>query len=157
MYLIAGIDPGINGGIAILDRDGDLLGAYSMPTQPSHTGGLEVDCLDLKHLLDKIPRVYIEQVAAIKGSSPKSAFSFGRNFQAVLSVCQLCLVPYELVPPKVWQAGVLKGKYKGKQSTLALVARLYPKAGITEDGKADAVAIALWGRQNFFAPPLAAS
>ncbi len=149
MQYIAGIDPGIDGGVALLLDDGKLYEYCKMPTKPGHSKSLEVDVVALRNFLCRPARVYIELVGPIPKAKAKSSFSFGRNFQAVLDVCQLAGHSYELVPPKVWQE-IHKGRYKGKLSTLAMVNRLWPGLDITHDGQADSIGIALWGHRQFF-------
>lgn len=89
---VIGIDPGLKGGVVILDRNGALCEAIPMPSNE-----------DLAELSDWIHKengeVWIEDVWSIPGWGSKSSFGFGYH------IGQLHLIFYDcrLVQPKVWQ------------------------------------------------------
>lgn len=155
---VAGIDPGINGGIALLSRDGELFGHMAMPTRPGHGKSLEVNIRGVKDFLytwypGSPMRVFIELVTPVHGSSLKSCWSFARNFQCLITLCELEGLSFELVPPKVWQK-IHEGRYKGKATSIAMANQLFPSLNSQHDGICDAVCIAEWGRRNFSKNPV---
>jgi hypothetical protein len=138
-----GIDPGINGAIAVLTENHDLQ-TYKMPET-------EADILALlRELQPAIRLAMLEHVQAIPtpGVSTSAMFNFGAHFGALrmglLAVC----IPFETVRPAVWQRsmGCLSG---GKKNlTKSVAQQLFPTHKITH-GNADAALIAefLWRRE----------
>lgn len=145
---VAGIDPGAEGGITILSPNG-FIQSWPMPMEAGHGKAREVAVKTLKYILGTHPldMVFLEQVGPVKGARASSTWTFARNFQAPLDVLKLMGLSYDLVAPKVWQ-GILKGKYKGKSSTLAWAKRVYPDLPLEvldHDGMVDALAICYYG------------
>ena len=149
---IAGIDPGVNGAIAVLDS-----------TNPDSVALLDLNkatiynaCLWLEY--HQANTVWIEDVHSLFGMSAKSNFGFGRNFGIALAIAKVGTSdgPIHQVTPKIWQkfAGVTaKGKDIKKQ-VAEIATRLYPAANIYGkrggllDGRSDALMIAHYGLHN---------
>ena len=144
-----GIDPGINGAIAIMWESGsiDLL---KMPDESDMVDALR--CCEVDQ--DGVPcRVYLEQVSGYIGSpQPGGAmFKFGRSFGFILGVLAALEAEVHLVRPQAWQKGLpgvaaVKGPAK-KRAIKDEAARRYPKVKTTLQ-TADALMIADWGRNR---------
>lgn len=155
-----GVDPGKDGGIAVLEEDGQVLRLEVMPLI-----GSEYDLLAIRALLNRIaqgtiPRLTVEKSQPMPPSVPGGSVA---NFQR--GVCRgwewmavaLCL-PYELVAPRTWQAAMLAGLPAGDTKARSLLAcqRLFPgvsllrtaKCSKLHDGMADALLLAEWGRRK---------
>lgn len=145
--VICGIDPGKNGGAAII-ANGKVVAVASF------TDGV-VAAMRKVILLE--PDIYvIEKVGAQTKDGVKSAFSFGRALGQVEGVIGNGEKFY--VPPRTWQswAGVYGcGKGKGTKQKSYEIARFVvdeallkgPRGGI-KDGVCDAILIGFWYQEN---------
>jgi len=136
-----GIDPGINGGIAVIEN-----------------GQIEaVKCMDtIKDMADHIASLgctklfcIIEKVHAMPGNGVVSMFKFGMNYGQWLAILASHNIPYKEVPPQTWMKfyGALpKDRTKRKNHLKHLAQSLYPSIKITLK-TADAILIAHWCKQ----------
>ena len=167
--MFLGIDPGVNGGLVLIDSDGSILDKALMPYILLRSSK-EVDLQGLvrklqemvytNHLEGKlIDKVILEKVWAMPGNGAVSSFKFGYNF----GVCEMALVclglPYVLVNPRTWSKAMHEGLSKDidpKKRSLLAFQRLYPntdlrssdKAKKPHDGLIDALLIAEYGRRS---------
>lgn len=157
--VIIGIDPGLYGAVALLDEDGDILGVHPMPIHLGGTGKDEIDSAELDFLLGVSPiLVVIEKVGPVRGAAAQSTFTFGRVFEALITTCKINDYRYELVTPQDWKKGILNGTKKDKEAALAWCARRFPKEDLQgDDGKADALCLAEYGRRFLLGKPLDSS
>ena len=154
---IIGIDPGLSGGIVVL-QDGEIAQAVVMPTT-KRTRGREIDEQELRRLIVResgaLPRIYLERIHAAPVQGRKqgvaSMFSFGAGWGLVRGIlCGLC-IPYHLVRPQQWQRVTMAGEPKG--SEYLIVSRRWPgvdwraseRCRVPHGGIVDAALIALYG------------
>ena len=146
--LAAGIDPGLKGAVAILDRDCVHL-AEPLPVLHS-----EIDVGALAALLlDPRPElVVVERQQAMPKQGVASTFRIGRNYGLILGALQTLGLPVLEVRPQQWQAAVLHGQARGKEAAIAYVMKRFPCVDLRpgrcrrpHDGIADAVCIAAYG------------
>jgi len=142
---IIGIDPGANGGIAVLFEDGRSW-AWSMPEDSDLIGILR----DLSFCEDGVRvTAALELVGGYVGKhQPGSAmFRFGESFGFLRGVLQTLRIPTELVRPQEWQRGLpgVKGSEGPARKRLLRehAARLFPDLKVTL-ATADALLIARW-------------
>ena len=147
--LIAGVDPGANGAIAVLDS--------SNPDSVALLDLAKVTPFDAYQWLHKQQpnSVWIEDVHSLYGMSAKSNFGFGKNLGIVTAIAKIAIngQTVKTVTPKIWQKYVgvtVRGKAIKKQvaeiaNILYPVANLYGKRGGLLDGRADALMIAHYG------------
>ena len=150
MKNLIAIDPGANGGFALL-RHGEPAQAFPMPAT-------EGDILDLLRELADPPQdstALIEEVSGFVGRpQPGSAmFKFGRNFSFLIGVLQGDRVRIEFVRPARWQkpfalgtASKCESKTAWKNKLKAAAQRLYPNLKVTLN-TADALLILEFGRR----------
>ena len=149
---IAGIDPGANGAIAVLDSENpDSVALLDLKTVSIYTA--------TKWLYNKkVTHTWLENVHSLYGMSARSNFAFGRNFGIALAIAKLGTTdaPIQQVTPKVWQKYIgvtVKGKAI-KQEVAEIAQGLYPtaelygKRGGLLDGRSDALMIAHYGLHN---------
>jgi hypothetical protein len=149
---IAGIDPGTNGAIAVLDSE-----------NPD-----SVALLDLKKVsiyqaavwlhTQQVNAIWLESVHSLYGMSAKSNFGFGRNFGIAFAIAKMGTSDgrVQQVTPKVWQKYIgVTVKGKGiKQEVCNIAQGLYPNAllhgpkGGLLDGRSDALMIAYYGLKH---------
>ena len=168
--IYVGIDPGKNGGIAIID--GDTLTTYPTPLVGDEISGWAVrDILTGQREGAKLS-LAIEKVGAMPGQGVTSMFSFGFNTGLVTGIAQALAIPYITVRPQEWQkiaffgipvqfkaakSAAKSGKIeRAKQDPKAMAAiaakRLFPSASflaterskVPHDGMIDAALIAYW-------------
>ena len=159
--LIAGIDPGVNGAIAVLDSENPdsvaLLDLRKHSIITIHEWLVEE--------LDYHPSIFwIEDVHSMHGMSAKSNFGFGKNLGIVTAIAEITRgdAPKKHKPtinkvtPKVWQKYIgVTAKGKAIKKQVAKIAQyLYPQAelhgkrGGLLDGRSDALMIAYYGLHN---------
>ena len=138
-----GIDPGKNGGIALLQRDGSVVDVVKMPATDA----------DIRDLLDEwtsegIPtHAVLERVRSSPQMGVVSAFTFGQGYGALRMALACAEIPYEEVTPAKWQ-GALGCRTKGdKNVTKRKAQELFPSVKVTH-AIADALLIAEWGRRQ---------
>jgi crossover junction endodeoxyribonuclease RuvC len=155
--VILGIDPGIRGGLAVVNADagvGVLIDAIDIPV--IGTGAKErVDAIAVR---DWIARhrpdlALIERAQALPKQGSSSGFKYGRATGALETAIILCAVPIEIVEPTAWKKHFrLPGKDKEAARQRAL--ELFPAAHALlarkkDHGRAEAALIALYGHRNF--------
>ncbi len=128
--MIIGVDPGLNGAIALVDGE-TLIQVQDMPTLPKPAGkGKEVNGYLLADILrDMIDQggeiMWIENVGGRPGEVPSRAFNFGRAAGAPYYVAAALGMPCRLVSPAAWKRhhGLIR---TDKQQSRALALSLWP-------------------------------
>lgn len=166
-----GIDPGKNGGIALLS-DTDCIMVAAMPTNKEN----EIVCSELANLLKDADFVILEDVHSIFGMSAQSNFQFGRVLGIVEGVLGALNKDYIKIAPKIWQKEVwgnitpignttgkiLKSgkphiKVDTKATSLIVAQQLFPdvnllatkRSKVPHDGIVDSLLIAEYCRRKF--------
>ena len=111
---ILGIDPGINGAIAVLDARGYLLGVVDMPALGDGPAGRRnVNAPLLAEIVAKshATQAFVEYVGARPGEGAVGAFSFGRTRGVVEGVLAALGVPIAFLTPPRWKrlVGIVPG------------------------------------------------
>ena len=149
---IFGIDPGLSGAIAILEKK-KVLNLFDMPVMAE--GKKNKKQLNSAQLVDIIREnsigddeivVVVEQVNAMPGQGVTSMFNFGQTFGAIKGVCAALNLPIFFVRPSKWK------KYfelinSSKDSSRTKVIEMYPSlssqlAKKKDVNKSDAILIA---------------
>ena len=165
MKYIIGIDPGKNGGIAMLNEDGKVINVEKMPETPkdllNHLVALVAHAASTaSQMCEPSIVVYIEKVGGIPGQGASSAFSFGRGCGHLeMALLALKLRTNDVTPQK-WQKLYSVGHSsittstaaEKKEHKLKLKAKcqsLFPSLGkkIT-NATCDALLIAEYGRKQ---------
>lgn len=147
--VVAGVDPGKNGGIAFIDRHTEeLLGVYNMPVDKE--GLLETDIRDL-FVQYSVQAVIIEKVWAMPKQGVTSMFTFGTGFGLIRGICVGLRIPYYLVPPPTWRKAIGLTAGKSKDSSISHAKNLFPylAGSVKKDGSAEAALICLAGIRKF--------
>jgi crossover junction endodeoxyribonuclease RuvC len=149
-----GIDPGINGALAVLDSDGDIIDIFDMPALEYKSGksvkrrvNPQGIVAELALFKDQSVQGIIEQVSAMPGQGVTSMFSFGRALGVLEGVLAGLLIPYDHVTPSVWKKEMKINASKDGARELAM--RYWPhKAQMfkrkKDDGRAEAALLALY-------------
>jgi crossover junction endodeoxyribonuclease RuvC len=155
--LILGIDPGLNGALALLDiASHEIAELYDMPVLALKSKR-ELDAYRLAHIIDnhahEIAEVWIEHVWTRPGEGGPAGFKFGEAFGLVKGVCYASFLPLHEVSPQKWKAamGVATGDKDDSRKAASI---LFPIGSarwplVKHQGRADAVLIASYGKRQF--------
>lgn len=93
---IIGIDPGKNGGIAIIDEEGKVIELIKMPPTPE----------DLYFFLSKKATQHVcilEKVGGMPGNGGSAMFNFGKGYGNIEMALIACGIKTITVTPQKWQ------------------------------------------------------
>lgn len=151
MTIIAGIDPGLKGGMACIDTEGTVW------AEPLPHIGKDIDLHSVLSALppaDEVDAVIVESLGVRPGQSAQSGKTQGVNWGRLVGGLEVAGYSIRQVRPQDWKAKVLRGTKKDKSDAITFVSRAYPvvnlrpgKCRTPQDGLADAVCIAEYGRQ----------
>lgn len=132
--MLMAIDPGANGGLALLHHNGDLA-CFKFPETEKEIANL------VKHeaLSKDVKLACIEKVGGYIGKPQPGhkMFKFGRNVGFLVGVLTSCRIPFHEVPPQTWQKAVGAGtrgkrsQYQWKRHLLDLAKKRHPGLNVT--------------------------
>ena len=149
---IIGIDPGLSGGIAVLENN-KVLSIFDMPVMSEgKKNKRQLNSAQLVKLIkDNISKneevsVVVEQVNAMPGQGVTSMFNFGQTFGAIKGVCAALGLPIFFVRPAKWKKH-FELINSSKDSSRTKVIEMYPSlsndlAKKKDVNKSDAILIA---------------
>ena len=152
--IVAGIDPGKTGALAITYPDGSVQ-VFDVPTvklrgkeAPAWHAWLQIWS---EAFLFGVDLIVIEDVSARPGQGVTSMFTFGRTLGFVHAIAVASGASIQFVTPSVWKGkmGLLNS---GKGASREKACALYPKAHdllgrVKDDGRAEAILLAHFGRK----------
>ena len=152
---IIGIDPGLSGGIAILD-DLKIFDLFDMPIMSE--GKKNKNQLNSAQLVNIIKKnivsgntfVIVEQVSAMPGQGVTSMFNFGQTFGSIKGICAALNLPIFYVRPAKWKKH-FELINSSKDASRTKVIEMYPSISDRlsrkkDVNKADAILIARYFR-----------
>lgn len=147
---VIGVDPGLEGGIAFLSASEQW--GHRLPLL-----GKEIDVVKLFDLLppvSEVDMVIVEKLGVRPKQSTQSGATQGINWGLIVGALRAHGYPVRVVRPQEWKNKVLKGTKKEKDDAIAFSRNAYPKIDlipgkcrVEQDGIADAVCMAEYGRQ----------
>ncbi len=156
---IIGIDPGLSGGIAILD-DLKIFDIYDMPIMSE--GKKNKNQLNSAQLVNIIKKniisngdtfLIVEQVSAMPGQGVTSMFNFGQSFGVVKGVCSAMQLSVHYVRPAKWKKyfNLLKTE---KEASRSKAIEIFPYISSQlsrkkDSNKADAILLASFFNNTF--------
>jgi crossover junction endodeoxyribonuclease RuvC len=155
MSLFLGIDIGVQGAIALLTAEGELVEVFDMPVLadgPKGRRSVNAPLLTSIVFKNHATRAFVEYVAARPGEGAVGAFAFGRSRGVVEGVLAACGVPCKFLTPASWKRDV--GLSLGsKDASRAEAIRRWPSqanlfARVRDDGRAEAALIAVAGMKR---------
>ncbi len=160
MAKVLGIDPGLDGGLVLLE--GSCISELVVtPTMPGSSGSKrEYDLPALRELFLRLKpdHVFLEKAQAMPGQGVTSMFTIGHGYGLLRGLIVGIGVPHTLVHPRTWQKVLFQDVAKDDtKKTAALVCgRLWPAANFKassrckkmHEGLCDAVLIAEYGRRT---------
>lgn len=161
--IILGIDPGLNGALALFDPEHSRLRTLPLPVvrkdAPSNRKARTVRELDLHRLAgwfrtqgQWITFAVLEKVHAHPGQGVSSMFRFGQITGQLEMAVVMGGIPLYYVTPQVWRKETKTPK--GKDGSLLQARNLFPQQALefsrrADEGKAEAALIALAGAKLF--------
>src|SRR5665213_1172838 len=132
MIITLGIDPGLQGALALLDAEGLCELVADLPIIRDRSlawvDGARLQSTLLDALRGRQCRAVVERVSAMPRQGVASSFGFGVGFGAVLGVLQTLHLPLELVTPAAWKRAL--GLSSDKRASLDKARLLFPSADL---------------------------
>jgi len=153
---IIGIDPGLSGGIAILD-DLKIFDIYDMPVMSEGKKNKnQLNSAQLVNIIKKnlIPNgdtfLIVEQVSAMPGQGVTSMFNFGQTFGSIKGICAALNLPIFFVRPAKWKKHfdlINSSKDASRTKVIEMYPSISSRLSKKKDvNKADAILIARYFR-----------
>ena len=148
--MILGIDPGLDGGLAIITKGSKIELLETIPTESK--GGFikrQVDTKELARILRPFSdaEVWLEGVASRPGQGVASVFSFGDTYGSIRGVLGALQMKVNTVTPAAWKKQL---KISSKEDSLKAIKELYPllKMRKKDHNIAEALLLALYGKNE---------
>ncbi len=152
MKIIIGIDPGLNGAIAIMEKL-KVIDIFDMPVMSEGKKSKRQlnSALLVKLLKEKISNledvsIVVEQVNAMPGQGVTSMFNFGQSFGAIKGICAALNLPIFFVRPSKWKKHydlINSSKDASRTKVIEMYPSLSDKLSKKKDvNKSDAILIA---------------
>lgn len=150
--IIIGIDPGLSGGIAVLDNN-KVLDLFDMPVMADgKKNKKQLNSALLAKLIKESTSntsesaVIVEQVNAMPGQGVTSMFNFGQTFGAIKGICATLELPIFFVRPSKWKKHfelINSSKDASRTKAIEMYPHLAEKLSKKKDvNKSDAILIA---------------
>lgn len=156
-----GIDPGLNGGIAIINDNG-ILNSFAMPTLNIGTKKeINIKALSdwLKGQAYACDKVAVEIQHAMPKQGVTSMFKIGKGYGIILGILSALSMPFEEIRANEWQKIMFAGQPKGDTKDLSkkIAQQLYPNMDFKatsrctnmHDGMTDAALIVTYIKQKY--------
>ena len=161
--LFAGIDPGLNGALVIIDGQTDkIVFANPLPLidSPEKTRK-DIDSLALTMYLEAFRKdlhcLALEKVHARPMQGVVSTFTFGRVYGKIMACLELLGISHIFVPPSVWTKVILPEGIQDKKGSIDFFksrwenSYLFPgKRKLPHDGIADAGCLAEFAKIDYY-------
>tara|TARA_Y100001970_G_scaffold139877_1_gene172166 strand:- start:3369 stop:3857 length:489 start_codon:yes stop_codon:yes gene_type:complete len=152
---IIGIDPGLSGGIAVLD-DLKIFEIFDMPIMSegkknkNQLNSAQLVNIIKKHIILGKTFVIVEQVSAMPGQGVTSMFNFGQTFGSIKGIAAALNLPIFYVRPNKWKKH-FELINSSKDASRTKVIEMYPSISgrlskKKDVNKADAILIARYFR-----------
>lgn len=152
-----GIDPGLDGAVAVIDVVFNRVRLLDVPTLSVGTKR-EYDAAGMAALLREFEPdnfggvAVIESVHSMPEQGVASSFAFGKGLGIWLGILAALQIPHELVTPQRWKKTVMDGMAKEKDASRQRAIQLFPAAAADlklkkHHGRADALLMAEFKRR----------
>jgi crossover junction endodeoxyribonuclease RuvC len=146
--IVLGIDPGLSGGVAVVDsRSMEIVIGMRVPVFKWRTKKL-IDVPVLHDFLSgvSIDTAVIENVGSMPGQGHVGAFTFGRATGAIEGLAMLLTPKVEWVTPQKWKKhfGLSKDKQASIDTAKKIFGDSYRWQFKADDGIAEAALMARW-------------
>lgn len=150
MRLWAGIDPGLEGCVAVIDQTGFFVSLFDMPIRHEKRHKVVAVHLLAEYLEDyKGADVMVEIQNPRPQQGVRASFTTGLNYGRLTATLDMLGMRWDVVQPKNWKQWA--GVTKDKETSLALAREKWPEAPLTrkkDHDRAEALLIAEYGRRH---------
>lgn len=156
---VIGIDPGLTGGLCVLNEEGRIAMMFDMPVKP-HNGKKRINAKQLLQVLGHAKeelgasRCYIERAQGAGGQGASSIFNYGMGYGMVLACLDAKGIDYTEVSPTKWKRLALLPTGADKSKSVAHARELFPFGAhwftASKHGRAEASIIAALGYHGKF-------
>jgi crossover junction endodeoxyribonuclease RuvC len=153
--MILGVDIGVTGAVAVVDKSGELVGVFDMPTlNDGPAGRRSINAVLLSEIVAKshATNVFVEHVGARPGEGAVGAFAFGRARGVCEGVLASLNIPVLFLTSPTWKRiiGIAPGREGAKDAARSEAIRRWPShaglfARVKDDGRAESALIAIAG------------
>lgn len=164
--LFAGIDPGLEGALVIINpASREVVMAQTMPLMAGEKEGRkDIDSV-LLHLYlaryrSSIDMLALERVHARPGQGVASTFSFGRVFGKTIACLEILGIPFRYVTPAVWVKKILPEGIDDKRASIQWFEERFGAGHLLpgrrkkpHDGIADAGCLAEYAHLDYHSTP----
>lgn len=126
----AGLDPGLEGAIVVLEKTGKYVEHYKFQTLAAGDSKRKLAIypifLYLESLMKRLPPTFltIERIHGSAGQSASSIFSMGYSLGIVEALAAVSGLKYNFVSPQKWKNKMLSGMPKSKDASVQKVLEL---------------------------------
>lgn len=148
-----GIDPGQKGAIAIL-KDSEPPEVHDIPLLPDNS----IDSWKLYHLLPLMDvqndEIYciLEKAQSMPKQGVKGVFTYGIGYGKILAALEINRIPFKEIHPTKWKKhfSLSSDKKQSASTCMSLFpgVPLYGPQGGLKDGRAEALLMAFYAKQN---------
>lgn len=105
MRKVLGIDPGLSGGLSIIDEKLNLISCHPMPIKKGNDGKNKIDPCGVRDIIaaHTIDLAIIEKVGAMPNQGVTSMFNFGDGFGIVRGIAEIFANQTIYARPQEWQ------------------------------------------------------
>lgn len=105
MRKVLGIDPGLSGGISIIDEQLNVIACHSMPVKMGKDGKYHVDPCGVRDIIAAytIDLAIIEKVGSMPKQGVTSMFNFGDGYGIVRGIAEIFADQTIYTRPQEWQ------------------------------------------------------
>tara|TARA_R100000808_G_scaffold2698_1_gene10313 strand:- start:1198 stop:1734 length:537 start_codon:yes stop_codon:yes gene_type:complete len=152
--LFVGIDPGMNGGIAVIkpEMDNDYIKALRCPKTVHEMAGIFEAGIGMANSNDDVI-LFIEHVWTFPGDGRVGAFRFGYNYGLWKGIASAHEIELYNVPPRKWQGALdVPDNLQGRQRKKWLKEHaegLFPNINVTYN-VSDAILIANYAKECYY-------
>lgn len=153
---ILGIDPGLDGALALLDCRGKVIEIVDMPTVPVVINKKNRRIIDKVKLFQNIERLApalccLEQASVRQGEGALGAFTTGRGFGILEGILSALQIPTLIVTPQRWKRDLQVTS--DKKTSRDLATKIFSEQAslfrrVKDADRAEACLIALYGIKN---------
>jgi crossover junction endodeoxyribonuclease RuvC len=157
--IIAGLDVGLAGAVALLDTTTSAVRTVDMPVLTLRRGGKtkrELDPHQLVAILGAagLDHVFVEDVHAMPGQGVSGVFAFGQAKGVVIGILAALGTPWTTIAPAAWKKALRVPA--AKDGARARASQLLPGGAdqwplSKHHGRAEAALVALFGAQSLTA------
>lgn len=152
--IYVGIDPGLDGAVAIISDTIQLFDSPSWTIEGKKADHREYDIRGMVEILRgavlsvenrALIVAGLESVHSMPEQGVASAFKFGRGLGIWQGILESQGITYQMIPPQRWKKNMMDGMGKEKHASIIAAQRLFPVADIhlaKHHGRADALLLA---------------